>query len=123
MSLKKRMFRSNMTILFAALFSLMLIILGVLVVFEDTLEDQLYAISGTRIEEHAGEVLKVVEQAIAGWNSGEADGEVNDIESIVDQVQAAVGLLHCCDRGWKYHSRIYGRAYARCGRILWEERG
>ena len=30
MSLKKRMFRSNMTILFATLFSLMLIILGVL---------------------------------------------------------------------------------------------
>lgn len=99
MSLKKRMFRSNMTILFAALFSLMLIILGVLVVFEDTLEDQLYAISGTRIEEHAGEVLKVVEQAIAGWNSGEADGEVNDIESIVDQVQAEV-------QQWDYYTAV-----------------
>lgn len=99
MSLKKRMFRSNMTILFAALFSLMLIILGVLVVFEDALEDQLYAISGTRIEEHAGEVSKVVEQASAGWNSGEADGEVNDIESIVDQVQAEV-------QQWDYHAAV-----------------
>lgn len=88
-----------MTILFAALFSLMLIILGVLFVFEDTLEDQLYAISGTRIEEHAGEVLKVVEQAIAGWNSGEADGEVNDIESIVDQVQAEV-------QQWDYYTAV-----------------
>ena len=99
MSLKKRMFRSNMTILFAALFSLMLIILGVLVVFEDALEDQLYAISGTRIEEHAGEVSKVVEQASAGWNSGEADGEVNDIESIVDQVQAEV-------QQWDYYTAV-----------------
>lgn len=55
MSLKKRMFRSNMTILFATLFSLMFVILGVLIVFEDVLENQLYAISGTQIVEHAEE--------------------------------------------------------------------
>lgn len=55
MSLKKRMFRSNMTILFATLFSLMFIILGVLIMFEDVLENQLYAISGTQIVEHAEE--------------------------------------------------------------------
>ena len=38
MSLKKRMFRSNMTILFSALLALMVILLAVLVLFEDTLE-------------------------------------------------------------------------------------
>ncbi len=41
MSLKKRMFRSNMMILFLALLALMLIILAVLVVFEDSFERQL----------------------------------------------------------------------------------
>lgn len=41
MSLKKRMFRSNMTILFLALLSLMLILLGALILFEDSFESQL----------------------------------------------------------------------------------
>lgn len=45
MSLKKRVFRSNMMILFTALISFMLIILGVLVLFEDSLERQLHSIS------------------------------------------------------------------------------
>ena len=62
MSLRKRMFRSNMTILFAALFSLMLIILSVLIVFEDSLEKQLYEISQTSLEEHVGEVVRIVEE-------------------------------------------------------------
>lgn len=43
MSLKKRMFRSQMTILFTALFSFMLIILAVLVLFEDAIERQLHS--------------------------------------------------------------------------------
>ena len=62
MSLKKRMFRSNMTILSAALFSLMLIILAVLILFEDSLENQVYAISSTRIEQHAEEVVQIMEK-------------------------------------------------------------
>ncbi|HIR27035.1 MAG TPA: hypothetical protein IAB84_03560 [Candidatus Choladousia intestinigallinarum] len=40
MSLKKRMFRYNMAILFLALLALMAIILVVAVVFEDSLERQ-----------------------------------------------------------------------------------
>ena len=55
MSLKKRLFRSNMKILFAALFSLMLVILAVSIVFEDSLENQFYAIADARLEEHMGE--------------------------------------------------------------------
>lgn len=56
------MFRSNMTILSAALFSLMLIILAVLILFEDSLENQVYAISSTRIEQHAEEVVQIMEK-------------------------------------------------------------
>lgn len=63
MSLKKRMFRSNMKILFAALLSLMLIILTVLVLFEDILEKQVYAVSGMKVEQHAGEVARIL-----AWN-------------------------------------------------------
>lgn len=62
MSLKKRMFRSNMKILFAALFSLMFIILLVLVLFEDSLEKQLYAFGETKLESHIGDVARLVEQ-------------------------------------------------------------
>ena len=49
MSLKKRMFRSNMMILSAALCALMLIILAVFGLFEDSLERQLYAVSYTHL--------------------------------------------------------------------------
>ena len=42
MSLKKRMFRSHMMILFAALCSFLLIILVVLILFEDIVEGQLH---------------------------------------------------------------------------------
>lgn len=98
MTLKKRMFRSNMTILFATLFSLMLIILSVLIIFEDALENQLYAISGTQIEEHAEEVSDIVEQASA---------ENPDIESLVDMVQPEV-------QQWNYHVSVIvdGKALA-----------
>ena len=59
MSLKKRMFRSNMTILFAALFFLMAVILLVCILFEDSLENQIYAISETKLESHIGAVADV----------------------------------------------------------------
>lgn len=62
MSLKKRMFRSNMTILFTALLSLMLIIVAVLVFFEDSLENQLDVFSETQVESHAGDVVRIIEE-------------------------------------------------------------
>lgn len=61
MSLKKRMFRSNMTILFSALFSLMLIFVLVLAVFEDSFEKQLYLITQTKLDSHVGEVAQIME--------------------------------------------------------------
>lgn len=62
MSLKKKMFRSNMTILFAALFSLMAVIFLVCILFEDSLENQIYAISKTKLESHVGEVASLIEK-------------------------------------------------------------
>ena len=70
MSLKKRMFRSNMMILSAALCALMLIILAVFGLFEDSLERQLYVISQTRIDGNAEEVASLMEQP--GMQSPEA---------------------------------------------------
>lgn len=61
MSLKKRMFRSNMKILFTALICLMLIIMTVLIIFEDALEGQIYKISQTKIDGNAGSVMRAVE--------------------------------------------------------------
>lgn len=62
MSLKKRMFRSNMTILCSALVSLMLIIIAVLLLFEDYFEQQFHSISQTALERHASEAAETVEQ-------------------------------------------------------------
>lgn len=76
MSLKKRMFRSNMMILFTALFSLMLMIVGVLVFFEDSLENQLGTISETRVEKHAGEVALLIDS-----------GELNTAEELQKEVE------------------------------------
>lgn len=83
MSLKKRMFRANMTILFAALFSLMVIILAVLALFEDSLETQLYSISGTQIEEHAQEAAQIVERLAE-------DNKNRSAESLVEKIQPEV---------------------------------
>lgn len=76
MSLKKRMFRSNMMILFTALFSLMLMIVSVLVFFEDSLENQLDTISETRVEKHAGEVALLIDS-----------GELNTAEELQKEVE------------------------------------
>ena len=83
MSLKKRMFRANMTILFAALFSLMVIILAVLALFEDSLETQLYSISGAQIEEHAQEAAQIVERLAE-------DNKNRSAESLVEEIQPEV---------------------------------
>lgn len=63
MSLKKRMFRSNMTILCTALTALMLILLLVLVLFEDSFEEQFHSMSQARLDGHAREMQLAVEQA------------------------------------------------------------
>lgn len=62
MSLKKRMFRSNMMILCSALVSLILIIIAVLLPFEDYFEQQFHSISQTALERHASEAAETVEQ-------------------------------------------------------------
>lgn len=66
MSLKKRMFRSNMTILCSALIGLMLIIVAVLVLFEDSFEQQFHSVSRTALEQHAAEAAQTVEQTEIG---------------------------------------------------------
>ena len=53
MPLKKRMFRSNMMILFAALLSLLLIVVFALVIFEDSVERQLKGAGGEWLSEQA----------------------------------------------------------------------
>ena len=65
MSLKKRMFRSNMTILFLALFSLMMIILLVLVAFEDSFERQLDSLDQKKLDGNVLETASEVERASA----------------------------------------------------------
>lgn len=62
MSLKKRMFRSNMMILCSALVSLILIIIAVLLPFEDYFEQQFHSISQTALERYASEAAETVEQ-------------------------------------------------------------
>ena len=72
MSLKKRMFRSNMTILCSALVSLMLIIIAVLLLFEDSFEQQFHSISQTALERHASEAAEAVD-VIRGLGLGADD--------------------------------------------------
>ena len=66
MPLKKRMFGWNMTILIAALFSLMGIILGVAVLFEDSLERQIHGLSLARLEPHVTEAAQLMENGLSG---------------------------------------------------------
>lgn len=72
MSLKKRMFRSNMMILCSALVSLMLIIIAVLLLFEDSFEQQFHSISQTALERHASEAAEAVD-VIRGLGLGADD--------------------------------------------------
>lgn len=58
MSLKKRMFWSNMRILFLALFSLMAVLLLVLVIFEDSFERQLGVAGREGLESLAGQAAR-----------------------------------------------------------------
>lgn len=84
MSLKKRMFRSNMTILCCALVSLMLILVAVMVLFEDSFERQFHTLSQTALERHVSEAAQAVEAA-----------QIEDVDELNDLVgqwgyQAAV---------------------------------
>lgn len=73
MSLKKRMFRSNMAILFAAMLSVVLIILAVMVLFEDSLERQFYAAGEAGAEQDLEEALGAEQDG--GERSGEDAGQ------------------------------------------------
>lgn len=66
MSLKKRMFRSNMTILCSALVTLMMILVAVLVLFEDFFEQQYHSVSQTVMENHIVEAAAAVGKTDAG---------------------------------------------------------
>lgn len=77
MSLKKRMFRSNMTILCSALIGLMLIIVAVLVLFEDSFERQFHSVSRAALERHAEEAAQAVEQTEIG--------EIDELSSRIEQ--------------------------------------
>lgn len=51
MSLKKRIFHSNMLIIFISLFLLLMVVLGVLVIYEDTFERQVREIKDFHLDE------------------------------------------------------------------------
>lgn len=86
MSLKKRMFRSNMTILCTALFSLMLILIFVLILFEDSFEGQFRLLSQGKVERHAVSLLTAVENAHPGNTAYlEFIAEKNGYETVIIQ--------------------------------------
>ena len=73
------MFRSNMMILFTALVALMLILVGVLVIFEGSFENQFHSLTQTRLDSHIEEAARLVREAqpgeeeqlrqeLAGWD-------------------------------------------------------
>ena len=75
MSLKKHMFRSNMMILFSALLSLMVILLGVLMLFEDSFEQQWHSMEQTYLESHGVEMENADAENIGSGNTAEENGE------------------------------------------------
>ncbi|HIR12935.1 MAG TPA: HAMP domain-containing histidine kinase [Candidatus Choladousia intestinavium] len=64
MSLKKRMFRNNMAILFLALLALMAVILLVAVAFEDSLERQLHLIGQELLAPYGQEQAGILEKGV-----------------------------------------------------------
>lgn len=94
MSIKKRMFRSNMTILFTTLLSLMFVILVVLVLFEDSLESQFYAVSQTEIDGYAGEAAQRLEEITtktSGWEANQK--EIEQVAAELEQLDYQVALI------------------------------
>ena len=63
MSLKKRMFRSNMAILFLALLSLLAIVMFVLIAFEDSIERNVQTVDQAELDGGVMEIVSLVSQA------------------------------------------------------------
>lgn len=63
MSLKKRMFRSNMTIIFLSLFSLLAVVFLVLIVFEDSIERRFFTMEQAKLDDSVTYVLSLVQGA------------------------------------------------------------
>ncbi len=91
MSLKKRMFRSNMMILCCALVGLMVILVAVLFFIEDPFEEQFHAISRTPLERHVSEAARAVERA--------ETGSIEELDAQIEQ--------------WGYHGAVFSD-----GRVL-----
>lgn len=63
MSLRKRMFRSNMTIIFLALFSLLAVVFFVLIVFEDSIERRFWTMEQAKLDSGVSGIVSMVEEA------------------------------------------------------------
>ena len=114
MSLKKRMFRSNMMILFSALVALFVVIVLVLVLLEDSFERKLNDLNSVKLERHVGEVARfmeetegneyhLLEQTISAYGYQVAiikDGQVidgTDSEKMKDLAELFIGELSIPD--------------------------
>ncbi|MFT4007387.1 MAG: hypothetical protein QM683_17825 [Lacrimispora sp.] len=62
MSLKKRMFRSNMMILLSALVSLMLVVGIVAIVFEDALTKDIESVDNSQLDQDVNRVVEIMRQ-------------------------------------------------------------
>lgn len=94
MSLKRRLFRSNMLILSTALFALLILILCVLMLFEDTFERQFLSLEQGRLDIHVMEAAQAVSEA-----------DVN----MVDELQQQVGK-------WGYQAAVLYRGRIAAGK-------
>lgn len=84
MSLKKRMFRSNMMILFLALIGLVLVVLFVLVMFEDAFEKQFDKMEYTGVAE-------TIENAVTDGQENGSDSETNGDQTGLDEQESGHG--------------------------------
>lgn len=74
MSLKKRMFRSNMMILLSALVSLMLVVVIVIAIFEDAVLRDFESLDNAELDKNVSKVWEVMKQADeAEWQQLEQD--------------------------------------------------
>ena len=81
MSLKKRMFRDNMIILFLALLTLMFIALAVVAVFEDALLKDFESMDNAKLDENVTSIMQIMEQeSTTNWDALEQKLEEYDYE-------------------------------------------
>lgn len=76
MSLKKRMFRSNMTIIFLSLLSLLAVVFLVLILFEDSIERRFWTMEQAKLDRGILQVAALVEEA-----------GIQDIEKLQENVE------------------------------------